>query len=326
MEDINTLRNEFLNLLEADINDDPENFPHTRPLLAHYTSMEVFEQIVKNQEVWFSNPLFMNDVQEIRFGVTAGSQTFKANQAIKDACITDERYSLLVKSFDRYFYDFSNKHAFDVYAFCLSKHDPDDYEDGRLSLWRGYGGNGKGVAIVFDLAKIEFVADSPFVISRVHYNSMAESQEWLNHRMQDVAEFIHDKNIDDDKLDMIASMLFERIKLAALFTKHHGFREEKEWRIVYMKERDQDNKYMPTFSHIITNRGVEPKLQYKVKPIAGLTADDFSLATVINQIILGPMTSDLLARESVLRLLDNLKQSELKDKVTCSSIPYRNTN
>lgn len=326
MEDINILRNELWNLLVTDIKDDPDNFPHKRPLLAHYTSMEVFEQIVKNQEVWFSNPLFMNDVQEIRFGVTAGSKTFKANQAIRAACATAERYTLLVESFDRYFYEFSNKHALDVYAFCLSKYDPDDYEDGRLSLWRGYGGNGKGVAIVFDLAKIDFVAGSPFVISRVHYNSTTDSEEWLNQRMQDVAEFIQHKDINDDKLDMIASILFERIKLAALFTKHHGFREEKEWRIVYLKERDHENKYMPTFGHIITNRGVEPKLKYKVKPIAGLTADDLSLAKVVNQIILGPMTADFLARESVLRLLDNLGQPELKDKVTCSSIPYRNAN
>jgi hypothetical protein len=326
LENANILKNELWNLLVADIKDDPENFPHTRPLLAHYTSMEVFEKIVKNEEVWFSNPLFMNDVQEIRFGVTEGSKIFKANKAIKDACATTPRYMLLVESFDRYFYEFSNKHAFDVYAFCLSKHYKDDVEDGRLSLWRGYGGNGKGVAIVFDLAKIDFLAGSPFVISRVHYNSMAESQEWLNRRMDDVAKFIQDKNIHDDMLDMIASILFERIKLAALFTKHHGFREEKEWRIVYLKERDYENKYMSTFGHIITNRGVEPKLQYKVKPIVGLTADDLSLAKVINQIILGPMASDLLARESVLRLLDNLEKSELKDKVTCSSIPYRHTN
>ncbi len=31
-------------------------------LLAHYTSVQVVEQIVKHEELWFSNPLYMNDL------------------------------------------------------------------------------------------------------------------------------------------------------------------------------------------------------------------------------------------------------------------------
>ena len=42
-----------------------------RPLLAHYTSISAMERILQNSEIWFSNPLFMNDLQEMRFGLGA---------------------------------------------------------------------------------------------------------------------------------------------------------------------------------------------------------------------------------------------------------------
>jgi hypothetical protein len=42
------------------------------PLLAHYTSLEVLEKIMTTNEIWFSNPLFMNDLQEVRFGMLEG--------------------------------------------------------------------------------------------------------------------------------------------------------------------------------------------------------------------------------------------------------------
>ena len=41
----------------------------------------------------------------------------------------------------------------DTYVFCLSEHAKDD-TDGLLSMWRGYGGNGNGAAIVFDAGKL----------------------------------------------------------------------------------------------------------------------------------------------------------------------------
>jgi hypothetical protein len=41
-------------------------------LLAHYTSIDVIEKILRSEEIWFSNPLFMNDLDEMRFGMLEG--------------------------------------------------------------------------------------------------------------------------------------------------------------------------------------------------------------------------------------------------------------
>jgi hypothetical protein len=49
-----------------------------RPLyLAHYTSLEVLEKIIQSNELWFSNPLFMNDHSEMRGGIFESMKVFR---------------------------------------------------------------------------------------------------------------------------------------------------------------------------------------------------------------------------------------------------------
>ncbi len=57
--------NDALKELYADMAGD-DQFPQRKPLLAHYTSIQNLEKILLNNEVWFSNPLFMNDIEEHR--------------------------------------------------------------------------------------------------------------------------------------------------------------------------------------------------------------------------------------------------------------------
>ncbi len=67
--------NEVLKLFEPLFNEPhPENAFHVKkPLLAHYTTIQVLEKILTTNELWFSNPLFMNDLEELRFGVLEGN-------------------------------------------------------------------------------------------------------------------------------------------------------------------------------------------------------------------------------------------------------------
>jgi hypothetical protein len=63
-----------------------DSFPRRRPLLAHYTSISVLEAILKHNEIWFSNPLFMNNIEEVRFGIENGRNLFFASREIASAC------------------------------------------------------------------------------------------------------------------------------------------------------------------------------------------------------------------------------------------------
>ena len=299
-----------------------DTYPNERPLLAHYTSIATLESILRSDELWFSNPLLMNDTEEMRFGMIQGRNAFHSSKAIEAACKSSERYEALTKLFDDFYEVFSNDGAFDTYVFCLSKHDPNN-QDGRLSMWRGYGGNGHGAAIVIDTSKLEpRPGHEPLIISKVRYMSTQDRNDWLSNKMQSFAELIGSADLPDSKFQIPIFSLFERLKMFALFTKHVGFQEEEEWRAVYLKERDIQNTFTSMLDYAVVGNTIQPKFRLKVLPIPGYS-DKLSLVGIIDRIILGPMASGELHRLSVRRMLNQIGKSALVEKVLVSQIPYR---
>jgi hypothetical protein len=244
-------------------------FPNRRPLLTHYTSIVGLESILRTNELWLSNPLFMNDMEEVRFGIHTGARLFLGSSELELACRNKKRFDLLKHWFTYYFNKFDSEHVLDTYVFCLSEHAKDD-TDGRLSMWRGYGGNGNGAAIVFDTEKIAAREESPLVIAHVHYGTGQMRENWLQRRIAEFGEILAKSEIPDDKLSIASYYFFERVKLFAIFTKHHGFLEENEWRVVYMRDRDTAHVFDRMFSYWVGPRGVEPKLKLKIEAIPGL--------------------------------------------------------
>jgi DUF2971 family protein len=265
--------------LFADLRGD-DCFPTKRLLLTHYTSIVGLEAILRTNEVWLSNPLFMNDMEEVRFGIHTGARLFLGSSELESACQTKERFDLLKYWFNYYFNRFDSEHVLDTYVFCLSEHAEDD-TDGRLSMWRGYGGNGNGAAIVFDTAKIAAREESPLIIAHVNYGTAQERENWLQRRIAEFAEILTKSDIPNDKLYIAAHYFFERLKLFAIFTKHRGFLEENEWRIVYMRDRDPAKVFDKMFSYWVGPRGVEPKLKLKIEAIPGLPETNLSLSDIV---------------------------------------------
>jgi hypothetical protein len=219
--------------------DDLQFLIKTHPLLAHYTSLSVLEKILKTDELWLSNPLFMNDLEEVRFGVLEGARLFLQGDAITQACGSNTtRADTLKHAFNHYFEQFNKEQAFDTYVFCMSEHGPKN-SDGRLSMWRGYGGQGTGAALVFNTAFVTAPNDnSPLIISRVHYASAEDRRTWLNQKLLAWCDILRNSAIPDNMLHVAAYWFFSLIKLFALKSKHHGFQEECEWRLIYLPDRD----------------------------------------------------------------------------------------
>jgi Protein of unknown function (DUF2971) len=299
-----------------------DSYPAKRPLLAHYTSMVVLEAILKHNEVWFSNPLFMNDLEEVRFGINEGASLFMTSPEIESACGSQKR-SVMLRAGFRYWYDqFANEHVLDTYVFCLSEHEKEDM-DGLLSMWRGYGGNGSGAAIVFDTAKLIPPEESPFILSEVHYGTTEKRRTWLRERITQFVEILAKSNIPDDQLHLCAYYFFQRVKLFAIFSKHRGFGEEHEWRVVYMRDRDRAKVFDKMFGYWMGSRGVEPKLKLKINAVPDLGEIGLNLSTIIDKIILGPSLSSPLARNTIIRMVENLGRADLKDRIISSTIPFR---
>ena len=298
------------------------SFPIDRPLLAHYTSVNVLEKIIAHNEMWFSNPLYMNDWEELQYGMNIGAAEFRASTHISDACDSREIHQKLVSEFDRLFLDFDTKHALDTYVLCFSEH-LEGNEDGMLSMWRGYGAGGAGVALVIDTSKMSSIEQSPLILDRVRYMSHVERASWVDEKLFVLAGILRAHPKTDETLRCVAHYWIERLKLFSLFTKHNGFAEECEWRVVYMSERDKQKNLTGMLGYLITARGVEPKLKLRLSEIPGVVDSSISIEALTYRIILGPSISTVMARTAICRMLELNGKESLVKYLVASSIPYR---
>jgi hypothetical protein len=299
-----------------------KRFPAHRPLVAHYTSVETLENILTGNELWFSNPLFMNDHEELRFGMRLGSDRFLTSDVLKTACVSAETFDILTTKFIERYQDFESKHAIDTFVLSFSEHDRQDY-NGRLSMWRGYGASGKGVAVVFDTARIQALPSSPLVVAKIEYKTPEERTAWVDAQLALLAFHIVDSDKSPESLDTVAAEWVERLKYFALFTKHDGFREEQEWRAVYFSDRDKQDTFREMLSYAITPRGVEPKLKLKLKSLKEPYQSYTGVEELVERILLGPGVSSVLSVESVKKMFIAMRKPGLSALVRASAIPFR---
>lgn len=304
-------------VLWADLH--PQTQPAQLPLLAHYTSILTLERIAQTGEIWFSNPLYMNDVDELRYGMNLGLHAVRSHAVLREAC-PPAHYNALLDAFDGMYTAFDDDSAFDVYVFSCSEHDDAIGDDGLLSMWRGYGGDGNGVAIVFDLAPL-ITDDSPLLVRQVQYLSYEQSEAWMDRKLQGFAQALQRAGGAVEDMPSAAAALFERIKLFALFTKHRGFHEEREWRLVYLRENDRQGLLTQQLHYAIGPRGIEPRLRFTTDAIGG-PGHGPSLQEMVRRIILGPVLATPLALRSVERMLE-IYQPAWAERVARSSTPYR---
>lgn len=302
--------------------DQKDEFYSQKPHLAHYTSIAGLEKILQFNELWFSNPLYMNDHEEVGFGIDQGWRAVRSSYEIATACGSEKRHKLLLEAYEKCYWEFANDHVMDTYVFCTSEHTSGN-KDGLLSMWRGYGGNGSGAAVVIDSGRIDLTNAASLILAKVRYGSTAERVEWLTKKTREFAVLLGAVSLREEEIPVAAVALFERIKSIALFTKHCGFNEECEWRAVYMPNRDAGALIREFPGYSIGGRSVEPRLRFQLSATTGIAGVDFSLEKIVDRIILGPTSSSRLAIAGFLRLLDSTNHPSLKERVRASSIPYR---
>jgi hypothetical protein len=299
-----------------------ELFSSERPLLAHYTSIDVMQKILEHEEVWFSNPLFMNDWEEMRFGMIEGTRLVTEQANLLVAGETSERATAIERHYNILQSKYQNEGAFDTYIFCLSQHRPED-NDGLLSMWRGYGGQGRGAAIVFDANQLTLIPTSPLLIAKISYASTPGRLADMSALIAQWARITREANLPMEQLHFASWHAYSMVLNFALTTKHVGFGEEQEWRVIYTADRDVAGLLRHCLGHQITSNGVEPKLKYRIGHIADVTAPDFALEKLVGRIILGPSLSSPLAFKSVTRMFENMNKPGYIPKLRASSIPFR---
>jgi hypothetical protein len=293
------------------------------PHLAHYTSISTAEAIFRYKQLWFSNPLFMNDHQEMMWGIEHSIRLIPQNETLRLAFDDDLLWEkFIVKYYQRRDF-FHNAEVFDAYVACFSQIAAED-NNGLLSMWRAYASNGRGVAIVLDAGKLKHVPGSPVRLVKVQYLSDNDRLAWLVKLIEKFSSIVPLFKLAGDEIySQAAHALFLRILMAAICSKHPGFEEEAEWRAIYLKPFDPASVLGKHYSYSLGDRGCEPKLKLPIDPIDNLGQGGIPLTDVIDRIILGPSSGNHINREAFQRMLRTVGYGVLASRVVSSSTPFR---
>lgn len=315
------LRNELWNLLWADVKAEDE-FPARRPLLAHYTSAQTLDAIFSSGQFWLSHPMLMNDMEELQWGIRAGVSVLQAHNGISSALGSSGSFDLLRRFFDEYVEAMGSGDAYSIFAACFCEHNEESDVDGLLSMWRAYGANGGGAAIVFDTSKLTPKDESPFLLAPIRYGTGAEREAWISGKLDEVAKFIglNKAHVNNDFLSTIAHLLLARLKIFALTTKHSGFKEEREWRLIYLPDRDHDSSFSKNISYVVGSKGFHPKMKL---PLNSDLLGEVELSGLIKEVILGPTHEGALGLAAVRHMLSSRGYDELTPRVFRSTTPFR---
>lgn len=192
----------------------------------YYCSLETFLNILKNKEIYLSDPLKMNDKLEIKWYLDRLKENKNKDDMGYSVFERMKMRSGLDFSYDDLVNNLASKGQKSVYISCFSKK-PD-----LLSQWRGYADDGKGVAIGFDLDEL-VVADN-FLLQEIIYTNDIVEDEGENdvEMVADMIRTVINEYKITNKEKQIEVFLHELIPELAKY-KNPAFAEEEEIRLIY---------------------------------------------------------------------------------------------
>jgi len=299
--------------------------------LVHYTSAENAIKIINSNKLWMRNARCMNDYMEINYGLSLLQQFFankEHEKAFHDALnpchegVAQEA----VNSINQAWWSIQ----FNTYISCISEHgdvdnnkvDRDVKEDkyGRLSMWRSFGRQVAGAAIVLRLPPENSAKGLGVILSPVAYfgyNDVEDQFLSVISNIHNNAAFLKSTN-----RDWLRNIIFEMIMVAAVSLKHEGFSEEREWRIIYIPNPNVPSTIISRETEIIN--GV-PQLVYKLPLEENIESEitGISIPQLLDKVIIGPSAYPITIAEAFFSALTRAKVDEPGTKITISNIPLR---
>jgi hypothetical protein len=291
--------------------------------LAHYTNVDGAISILKSQGIWMRNSQVMNDYSEVAHGMSCldgaknarfGQRLWTVLERIGAGLADEVRQTYAPKDIHRI------EHTY-ITSFC--EHDSaaeDQY--GKLSMWRAYGIGSRrgesGVALVFN--KRPFIAYSGIgaLSSPVLYAGTD------TYRSKYFSEFVRNLERHEPVLvtlgrDLVRENVINAMHFSVLSTKHPGFREEKEWRVIYSSTLSaaspldyiDDPKNSGKIIHI---------LPLKNLPLQHHYAD---IKDILHKVIIGPSANPTKSRDKIIRVLRDIGVPFPEFRVVVSNIPIR---
>jgi hypothetical protein len=207
-----------------------EEIKKQKGLFVYYTSAETATSIIEKRQIWMRNTMTMNDYREVEHGFDCLNKAYKGEPGIKFNAVLNSCFHGLAEEVSSLFNSWLPTIRFDSYITCLSEHLPSENMHGRLSMWRAYG-NQTGVALVLNGDVIFSESDvlKAYTSPVLYINQEGFSEAFMNiaERMKEETEFIVSLG-----RELVKNVVFNMFRFAVLCTKHPGFHEEREWRVV----------------------------------------------------------------------------------------------
>lgn len=238
--------------------------PQLPEQLYHYTAFRGLLGIVRSKSIWASDIHYLNDEQELDFGLT----TIRDVIAERKEAAADEHDSLLLDALSSHM---DNLARTKVLVASFSE------VDDLLSQWRGYCPNGKGVSIGFyadDLCKAAELQH--FRLVKVGYGH--EVARNVAVELVDTARSM-DKSGGAKALSGIADIFAFQLGLVVPALKHNAFSEEREWRLVsplmsiqrqHLRVRETAGRLVPYLAFALA----EPELNLRMSHVRVGPASD----------------------------------------------------
>ena len=207
-----------------------------------------------------------------------------------------------------------------TYITCISEHDAKEDNDGRLSMWRAYGQGSVGVAVVMNGA----VFGSSTDVLRAYTSPVSYlTQEDFHEEIHKVVENIKQKQnlLRTLSRDTIVGLAYNTLLFSVTCSKHPGFHEEREWRVIHTPEQ-MVSRILIKSTEII--RGI-PQNIYKI-PLKNIPEADLigiEIPELINRIIIGPSEFPGAIYDAFVAVLNDAGVDDANSKVVVSGIPLR---
>lgn len=285
----------------------------------YYTQAAVATSILKSRQIWLRNALVMNDFREIAHGFDclnaayegAAGDVFKAALA---SCFADlpqlveAKFNALLPSIRG-----------ETYLYCVSEHSASEDLSGRLSMWRAYGGS-TGVAMVINGAVMHGASNVVGAYSSpVYYANAPEfAQAFMKVALGIQSEVAYLQSLG---IEAVTNVVFQMMRYAVLCTKHPGFREEREWRVIASPTIHPGGRNESVVEVVRGVPQIVVKIDLRNEPDRGLT--DLALPELLDRIIIGPCEFPLITALAFQNLLSEAGIPNPYERVVMADIPLR---
>lgn len=287
----------------------------------HYTSAATMISILRDRKIWMRNARCMNDVSEMQHGcdrlMSALGNDCRREKLINalNLCRPDAAEKAFAL-FDQYRPNILDR----TFITCLSEHDQREDKLGRLSMWRAYGQDSVGVALVIN-KEVLFLEGNAL-------NAFSSPVAYLTDEelLSDIDRIIANVAANEDWLKKVDPIHLQRTLFATLLfgvtsLKHPGFWEEREWRVIH----SPDIFPSPVLKQSIEIIGGVPQQIFKI-PLEDFAVHrnvGFSPDKIISRLIIGPSNYPGQVKEAMVDALTAAGVKNAADRVVMSDIPLR---